>query len=218
MRENIRGWMEKIPVKMQKTFLYAGGLLLIAFVYVFVFQSMNLKCQEKQIELSKGQKDAAAYTAMKDKQKENELATKEMQEDMAALMAQFPADVKEEDAIVHADAIEEKLEVSVTDMSFQQKNLMEKGEQTGVSLLARPIEYTFSAGYKDMKTMIAEIAESGNMRNVDSIVIGYDSETGLLQGTMVTNYYSIEGGEREYKAPNILGVSIGNENVFGTAK
>ena len=218
MRENLRQLTEKIPGKMQKILLYAGGLLLVLFVYVFVFQSLNLKCQEKQIELSKGQKDAAAYTAMKDKQKENELATKEMQDDMAALMAQFPADVMEEDAIVHADAIEEALEVSVTDMRFQKKNLMSKGEQTEVSLFSRPIEYTFSAGYKDMKTMLAEIAESGDMRNVESIVIGYDSETGLLQGTMATNYYSIEGGEREYKAPNILGVGIGNENVFGTAK
>ena len=72
MRENLRQLTEKIPGKMQKILLYAGGLLLVLFVYVFVFQSLNLKCQEKQIELSKGQKDAAAYTAMKDKQKENE--------------------------------------------------------------------------------------------------------------------------------------------------
>ncbi|MDD6193612.1 MAG: hypothetical protein PUB19_01785 [Lachnospiraceae bacterium] len=218
MREKMTLWTEKIPVKIQKTLLYAGGILLIVLVYVFVFQSMNLKCQEKQIEVSKGQKEAARYTAMKSKQKENEAETKRMKDEIAALLAQFPADVKEEDAIVHADAIEESLDVSVTNLRFEQKNLMEKGEKSQISLFARPIEYTFLSGYKDMKSMIAEIAESGDMRNVDSITIGYDGETGLLQGTMVTNYYSMEGKEIEYKAPNILGVNIGNDNVFGTAK
>ncbi len=61
---------------------------------------------------------------------------------------------------------------------------------------------------------------SGNSEpmSVSAINLTFDKSTGKLTGTLALNFYSLNGNGRTYEEPDISGIILGNEDVFGTFK
>ena len=59
------------------------------------------------------------------------------------------------------------------------------------------------------------ISENAEHMSVGAIALSFDSTTGKLTGTLTVNYYSMNGNGVAYVEPDISGVTIGSDDVFG---
>lgn len=62
------------------------------------------------------------------------------------------------------------------------------------------------------------ISENPEHMSLSAISLSFDSSTGKLTGTMRVNFYSLNGNGVPYEEPDISGITIGNEDLFGTFK
>ena len=46
----------------------------------------------------------------------------------------------------------------------------------------------------------------------------FDNSTGKLSGTILVHFFSLNGNGKAYVEPDISGIILGNEDVFGTFK
>lgn len=53
---------------------------------------------------------------------------------------------------------------------------------------------------------------------LSAISLSFDSSTGKLSGTILVNFFCLNGNGQTYEEPDISGIIIGNEDVFGTFK
>lgn len=91
-------------------------------------------------------------------------------------------------------------------------------QETGYRLSAVTLNLTYTVSYGGFKDIIDFICSDKNKRNVESISLSYDSETGNLLGTMVVNLFELQGIDKVYEAPYIPSVPRGNTNPFGTSE
>lgn len=78
------------------------------------------------------------------------------------------------------------------------------------------ISITFSVSYEGFKKCVDYINNYSEKSNVGDVSLSYDSETGMLSGTMNINMYHLTGEEIKYQAPVIGSMEIGMKNIFGT--
>jgi hypothetical protein len=91
-------------------------------------------------------------------------------------------------------------------------------EKPNYSLFDVVVSYDFSIGYDDLKKIFAGILADSDKKNVPSISVAYDTETGLLSGNMSVNMYYLTGTDKAYETPSAGKVKKGKDNVFGTLK
>lgn len=208
----------RIPKKVERILLYLGGVLLVVLVYLFVFQRMQLTNQELETKVSSLRTEEMQLREMKSAQKEHEQATREMSAEIDDILDRFPESNLEEDIVSFAQSLEVQLGVDITALRFSGRNLMQQGENSGYVLYTNPVEYNFLSGYENMKGMVAAITGASSGKNVESIVLSYDSDTGMLNGTMVINEFSLSGNGRIYEPLGSFDVTMGNNNPFATAE
>lgn len=249
----------KISKRDQKLLLCVGGILLAVAAYFFVFQNMSdknkriesenqaLEAQVQQLELLDAKKEQYIKDAESLSQKAQEI------------ISQFPAEVREETAIMYAYDMENKADIHVNSMSITPKNLLytlglgqtnnttdgitaggttTTGTTTGGTaadgtttdgtasseaqnnlrfLYVMTVNLDYSVTYDGFKSIIDFIQTNSDKRNVESISLSYDSESGNLLGTMVVNLFELNGTDKQYQAPYIPSMPQGNTNPFGTA-
>lgn len=208
----------QIPKKLERVLLYVGGILLVVMAYVFVFQRMQLTNQELETTIMRLQTEESQLLEMKNAQKEHEQDTKAMAAKITDILEMFPENNLEEDTLLFAKSLEDELEVNVSSLYLAGKNLVQQGENSGYILYAHPVEYEFTSGYEDLKKMVGAISGAVSKKNVESITLSYDSETGELSGSMTINEFSMTGDGQSYEAPDISNVNVGNSNPFATGE
>jgi hypothetical protein len=52
--------------------------------------------------------------------------------------------------------------------------------------------------------------------NISDLTAAFDSTTGNLAGTMTIHLYAVNGTGKKYLEPQIAGLDIGTDNIFGT--
>lgn len=83
-------------------------------------------------------------------------------------------------------------------------------------LYNQPISYTYVVGYDDFKNTVKKIRGAAKVQSIDSFDMMYDTETGMLDGTMIVNQYTLTGTDKQYEAPVIDYSAIGNKTPFLT--
>lgn len=91
-------------------------------------------------------------------------------------------------------------------------------EKPNYSLYDMAVSYDFTVTYDDLKKMVKKIQEDPDKRNISSISLTYDSESGKLSGNMSVNMYFLTGTEKVYETPNPGNIKKGTTNIFGTLK
>ncbi len=91
-------------------------------------------------------------------------------------------------------------------------------EKPNYSLYDMAVSYDFTVTYDDLKKMVKKIQEDPDKRNISSISLTYDSESGKLSGNMSVNMYFLTGTEKVYETPDPGNIKKGTTNIFGTLK
>lgn len=62
------------------------------------------------------------------------------------------------------------------------------------------------------------LSDNKEHMSLSKISLSFDSSTGKLSGSLSVNFYCMNGNGVPYEEPDISGIIIGNEDVFGTFK
>ena len=88
----------------------------------------------------------------------------------------------------------------------------------GVSVLSCPLSITYRTTYEGFKECMDYINQYEERMNVENVTASYDATTGNLTGTMVINLFAMSGTDNQYQKPEVSGITIGTDNIFGTAE
>ena len=83
---------------------------------------------------------------------------------------------------------------------------------------ASPYEIELTGTKKQILKAIDWVAKNEEPMSVVSINLTFDNSTGKLSGTILVHFFSLNGNGKAYVEPDISGIILGNEDVFGTFK
>lgn len=218
----------------KKIFLYVVLVGLLGFLafYMLVFK----KYEEKTEDLRR--QNANLRTEVEDLKKvyDNLDAYRQtiaiMDGYIVTTLSQYPADVREEDALVIAvDTlnkayveystinIKEKEEVGAIPAETVQKAGLESF-QDEIKISKRTVSYVNSTDYINLKTIIGTILSYGGKKTIEQISYSKseDGEKGFITGTIDVTDFVAEGTGKEYQAPDIKEYEAGLYDLFGIVK
>lgn len=218
----------------KKIFLYVVLVGLLGFLafYMLVFK----KYEEKTEDLRR--QNANLRTEVEDLKKvyDNLDAYRQtiaiMDGYIVTTLSQYPADVREEDALVIAvDTlnkayveystinIKEKEEVGAIPAETVQKAGLESF-QDEIKISKRTVSYVNSTDYINLKTIIGTILSYGGKKTIEQISYSKseEGEKGFITGTIDVTDFVAEGTGKEYQAPDIKEYEAGLYDLFGIVK
>lgn len=205
----------KISNKDKKLLLYTGGILTLLLVYVWFFkptQEANEALREENRQLETELAVRQEHEAMKDHYLGE---TSDMKAEIETTLDAFPAAVKEENVIMYADELEDASDIEIANISIGSSNQLYTLGQDKY-LYDTQVGYTFTASYDDWKKVVDFIQKHDEKRNVENVVLSFDSGSARLIGSMNVNFYSMTGTEKVYEKPQVPNMPHGNDNIFGT--
>lgn len=217
----------KISKRDQGMLLILLGLVILIAAYFGVYKNFIDKADELSVEnnglqdrvreLEEHYKNISVYQD----------GIKEISESVEKDIASFPSDVRSEDLIVYGNRLEEELDVSVSDMSFSQPELVsqfsipEQGENEATvfqpyAALRTDMSVSVEMSYEQMLEFVDYIYKKSDHTTLESISVGYDSKSGKLNGTVYLSKYFMSGSNYKYMPTELPNYKQGTENPFGT--
>ncbi len=209
-------------------YVTAFGALLMILVYVFVFQRLTTEA------------DAINASNRTLNQRVNELKvyydnryiymedTQILEQLLDELLVEYPADAREEDAIMLAVQMQRGSDAEFLAVNMQRSNVIHDVSAETVSAAAsekytqaiqfRNMDavYVNEVSYTGLKNMIRTIFDSSNRIGIQNIVYSKgDAENPNLSGHIDLVFYSVQGTDKEYAAPDIMPYIAGTDNIFG---
>ncbi len=77
------------------------------------------------------------------------------------------------------------------------------------------LSMSFITDYNGLKDIADYISNYPDHTIIDSISVSADSATGVLAGNLVLKRFALSGTKKEYVEPEIDGIDIGTDNIFG---
>ncbi len=215
-----------------KAFFLVFVLVIIAAVLAYVYLYMpkveqrntlmqeNYELDERLINLKNMAVDEDVF----------KMGINESNKSLKKVMNHYSAGNTSEKSIMMINRMEEKVGISLPNLSFSQAVLLSTVEMPMVTETADAsyaIEYydvnlwketlstDYSCTYEQLKKMIDYINAYPERMNIDSISVVYDSGTNGLKGNLTLNLFAVTGTGKEYTAPEISGLSMGTGNIFG---
>ena len=116
------------------------------------------------------------------------------------------------------DDAEQSTESEETTLSDVEKNPEKKVSVMKMVGKASPYEIELTGTKKQILKAIDWVAKNEEPMSVVSINLTFDNSTGKLSGTILVHFFSLNGNGKAYVEPDISGIILGNEDVFGTFK
>lgn len=118
---------------------------------------------------------------------------------------------------------EEGAAVAEGESENAQLSQVEKNPETKVSvdqMIGKITSYAvqLSGTRKQILKAVDWITGNSEPMSLSAINLSFDSSTGRLNGSMTVNFFSLNGNGKPYVEPDISGIILGNEDVFGTFK
>lgn len=265
----------KMSRNLLRILIMAAGVLIL--VLVIMYAKPSLDDQRNALELT-NQQLTAKLTEIQ--QLEDNLAsyrtqTEEFEAQNEEILAEFPAEVRIEDAILYAKDLSKKMDMEITtvggtpgtllysmqevgteeaaadasaedaelaeDTSTGDGTAAESGETADTAdtsaeddlgiitaaMVEKPnynlydmvISYDFKVDYNNIKRVFKAVLNDEDKKNIGSISLVYDTESGLLSGNLSMNMYFVTGTDKIYESPSLgAGVKVkkGQKNLFGT--
>ena len=221
-----------------KLLLMLAGILLIVASYYFVYTPKKESREAIEAQNVQLQNQVSRLEELEANKLEYEKEIVKMNQEIEALTSEFPAATKEEDGIYFAHKMEENVTGDVTISAVtlgnpevvlvtQVQNAPVDESTVAGGAAATTSEYTmyrtrngfvYETGYNGMKNLIHTINHQMDKITIQTFSASYDTSTGLLMGTVDTNFFTMEGTVREYNSPQIPHVDEGTDNIFQTAE
>lgn len=214
----------KINDKEKKMLVILSGLVIIFLVYRMVFsplQDSNDALLSEKVQL---QQQVEQMQGMVTNKASYESQTKKMQDEIKTIFDSIPSNLTSEDEIIYAYNLEGKYDMTITSLSLPQAELAYTMNQDGSNTLDNgkmlykvPVAIACNVSYEGLKDYLRDLAAEQYSKSMDNISLTFDKETGDLSGTFTVNMYYLLGSDREYVPQTIDGVSLGTDNIFGSA-
>lgn len=206
------------------------GVLSIVAVYVWVFIPYNTKTLELEAENANQAVYVAQLEDWSNKTDELRLETQQMIQEVNTTLSRFPAESKEEDAIMYAVELESQdPQTYISAIGLSQPELIYEATPTTVKLsefdeqsehtyrlYSQQITYTQEFSYNGMKRYVDSIVNNSERKSIETLNMAYDANTGILVGNTAMNIYTLGGTEKEYHKTDIPRMPMGTDNIFGT--
>lgn len=216
----------------QKTFLGIGlaGILLLVIVYVFVYLDYAQKTEELQAsnaELKKTVNELQTYYDNMDKYK---IEIEDIRTSIQDIMAEYPADAREEDIIMLGVQLQEKNAIAYDAINMEETEGVYTVPYDSIRLADiegydRDLNFTRKHGtyanvttYDNLKGCVEQIFASQNRIGIKEIVYVRNEEDGTLEGNIDLYFYSASGTGKEYVAPDIAEYLAGTSDLFNSGK
>lgn len=169
----------KLQPKYIKGILYGVGVLVLLIVIAWIKPSLD----EKHTQLEATNEQLKASVAQLEELEANaptyEAQTKEFQEEDAAILAEFPAEVRAEDVILYAKKIENTSEMKISSVGLSTANLL-------YSMNAAPVEAAAPAEDETAEDTTTETADAATDQTADAAATTGVNALGMIDETMVT--------------------------------
>lgn len=139
----------------------------------------------------------------------------------------FPADVREEDAILLALQMREDTTIGYAGINIAEReslatvsrqviaNANMEQYSSELMFVQRVASYTEELTYEDLKSMVRTIHDCPYRRCLNRIMLQRDEEKNILQGTAEVTFYSLTGTGKEYREVDFAEYALGLQNLFG---
>lgn len=78
-----------------------------------------------------------------------------------------------------------------------------------------PLSISIECTYNDFKGLVRYIYNLQERKSIHGVSIGYNAENGMLSGSMNLSSYYLQGTDKIYSQPDINGVGLGVDTIFG---
>lgn len=216
-----------------KAFIVVLILVVLAAVLGYIYLYMPMAEQRKTLEKENYDLDVRRINLLNlatDKEDEFKLGINEANKTIKQVMDHYSAGNTPEKSIMMVDYLEKEVGLRLPNLSFTQPTLLSTVqmpivtetskeaytiEYYDVSLLKETLTTNYSCSYAQLKELINTINRYPERMNIDAITITFDSENNGLKGNLTLNLYAVTGTGKQYVAPEITGMSMGSDNIFG---
>lgn len=216
----------------QKTFLGIGlaGILLLVIVYVFVYLDYSQRTEELEASNAELKKTVNELQIYYDNMDQYKTEIEEIRTAIQDIMAEYPADAREEDIIMLAVQLQEKNAIAYDAINMDETEGVYTVPYDSIRLadiegydrdliFARKLgTYASITTYDNLKSCVEQIFASPNRIGIKEIVYVKNEEDGTLEGNMDLYFYSAAGTGKEYEVPDIAEYMAGTSDLFKSNK
>ncbi len=139
----------------------------------------------------------------------------------------FPADVREEDAILLALQMRRDTTIGYAGINIAERESLATVSRQVIAnadveqysselmFVQRVASYTSTLTYEDLKSMVRTIHDSPYRRCLNNIMLQRNEEDNILEGTAEVTFYSLTGTGKEYSEVDFGEYALGLQNLFG---
>lgn len=216
----------------QKTFLGIGlaGILLLVVVYVFVYLDYSQRTEELQASNAELKRTVNELQTYYDNMEKYKTETQEIRTAIQEIMAEYPADAREEDIIMLGVQLQEKNAIAYDAINMEETEDVYtvpydsiqladiEGYDHDLNFTRKLGTYTNVTTYDNLKGCVEQIFASPNRIGIKEIVYVKNQEDGTLDGNIDLYFYSASGTGKEYVAPDIAEYLAGTSDLFNSGK
>lgn len=221
--------MKKLSDKKIMTYVVLTGFVFFIAVYFLIYQKFNDKAAALEAGNITLNQRVTQLKQFFDDMDKNKKEISSMQEQVQEWLAEFPADVKEEDIIVMAMDTEKNAAVAYTNINIADREALRTIPAATTCLsgmenltqdlifVKRLTSYVNTTDYLNMKNVIQTINDSNKRLSISKITYSKNEETGLLDGTVEVTFYSVIGDGKIYEPQPLADYENGLSDLFGSS-
>jgi len=220
--------MKKGMSKQVFTYVVVLALLVLLAVYMLGYKKYTTMATEKQTANAALEKEVEGLKDYYINEAKYKAEMEPMVERIHAIMNQFPADVLEEDVIMHAVKTQLGAEVEYSNITISENEAYQdvaseivlatnqEDMQSGISFVKRTGTYNNELDYTNLKKSVQTVFDSDYNIGIKKILYSrQDDLSPMLTGTLELEFYSMIGNGKVYEKPNMIPYENGSTNIFG---
>ena len=229
--------MKKSDINLLLGFL---GVLIAFCAYQFVYLKMEERTADLEAKNAKMRTEIATMESWLPDQEFYESEMERMNQEISAIVKEFPANVLPEDDMKLAyqmDNLSSSSYVFINSMSFTDPavsytttyDTSKADISTANPISVEPLYPVYTlyntqvnmgidCSYSGIKGMIEAIYNKKDRKSIDSIVLSFDETTGRLGGSLAMTSYFLYGSDTVYVEPDLYEIHKGTNNIFGTVE
>ena len=206
------------------------GLVVLVMVYVFVYMDYTTRTDELTASNEEIKKEINELQVYADNIETYRSEINDMKTAIEDIVAEYPADAREEDVIMLAVQIQDDNAIAYNAINMEATEGVYTVPYDNVRLAAiegmdrdlvfakKHAVYSNVTNYDNLKGCIKQIFDSSNRIGIGSIVYVKNEEDGTLEGSIDLNFYSATGTGKEYTVPDISQYLSGTSDLFKSDK
>lgn len=216
--------MKKLTQNQIQLILLLLMVIIVVAAYRFGFGTFDSMAQKV---MKDNQLLTAKVSELEQKNAKKEIYEKgitDSKDELEALYSRYGTGITPEKSILMINNMEQQAQMTISNVAFAPENgiyfstRLKADGTSAVSLNTSQLSLTFSTSYQGLKDCMNFINNYKERMNVESFNVVYNQETGQLDGAMIINLYSLLREGSEYTEPDIGGIDIGTDNIFGAHK